>query len=468
MKGLMEQMAEPLPAVSRHDLREPRPDRLKAGSGWYALAVLFMAYLLSLMDRMILSLMVEPIRRDFSLTDTQISLLQGLAFALFYTLMGLPIAVLADRYNRKRIVVVGMIAWSMMTAFCGIAQNFSMLFLGRIGVGTGEATLSPSAYSIISDSFPRERVTRATSVYSTSGFIGPGLALLVGGSIVGALSHLDHVTLPLLGTFRPWQVTFLILGAAGVPFTLLLLTLKEPVRRSKPGEDASVAAWLCHLRAHWGSYFCLMAGESLVAVAGYGGLGWVPTIFVRVHHLPIGTVGLVNGIIVAATGTAGVMTGARLAERLRERGIFDAIPRVMALGAGASVPFFFLLLSSNDVVAFVGMGLFYFFNSLPWGVCGAGIQLTTPDRLRAKAAATLLLATNLVGLGLGPTVPALITDYIFGDPQMVAVSFVISGSAASVIACLLIRWGLPRFHRALSAAERAEPPISGVATQVGA
>ena len=425
--------------------------------GWYAVTVLLTAYLLSLMDRQILSLMVEPIRRDLGLSDTAISLLQGIAFALFYTLMGLPIAVLADRFNRKKIIGVGMVLWSIMTGFCGFANSFTTLFIGRIGVGFGEATLSPSAYSIMADAFTREKVARAISVYSIGGFVGPGLALLVGGAIIGSLAQMDHVAIPLLGDFRPWQATFLVLAAGGIPFTLLLLTMKEPPRRVKAAsQEGSVAAWLKQLRGHWGSYAGLMGGESLIAVAGYGGLAWAPTIFIRVHHWPVGQVGLVIGVLVAVTGTLGVLSGAALAERFRARGKNAPIPRVMALGAGLSVPFILLLTLPNAYAALAGLAVFYFCNSMPWGICGAGVQLTTPNRLRAKAAATMLLATNLMGLGVGPTVVASITDYVFVDPLMVAYSFGISGSVASALACLLIWWSIPRFDRALADAERSD------------
>lgn len=432
--------------------------------GWYAVTVLLAAYLLSLMDRQILSLMVEPIRRDLGLSDTALSLLQGIAFALFYTLMGLPIAVLADRYNRKKIIGGGMVLWSIMTGFCGYANSFAVLFAGRIGVGFGEATLSPSAYSIMADAFPREKVARAISVYSIGGFVGPGLALLVGGGIIGSLAAYDYVSIPLLGEFRPWQATFLVLALAGIPFTLLLMTMKEPPRRVKPaGQEGSFKAWLRQLKAQRGAYAGLMGGESLIAVAGYGGLAWAPTVFIRVHEWPVGRVGLVIGIIVAVAGTAGVLSGAALAEWLRARGKNAAIPRVMALGAGLSVPFILLLMLPNAYAALAGLAVFYFCNSMPWGICGAGVQLATPSRHRAKAAATMLLATNLMGLGVGPTLVASITDFVFADPKMVAYSFGISGSIVSALACLLIWWSIPRFDRALEAAERTDVAAAGAA-----
>ena len=156
--------------------------------GWYLVFTLLIFYIFSFIDRQIISLLVEPIKRDLQVTDTQIGLLQGLAFAIFYTLFGIPIGRLADRMNRKTIVGVGVVIWSLMATLCGLAKNFTQLFLARIGVGVGEAALSPAAYSMITDAFPREKLGRAFSVYNMGIAIGSGTAILVGGLVVAAVS----------------------------------------------------------------------------------------------------------------------------------------------------------------------------------------------------------------------------------------------------------------------------------------
>jgi MFS family permease len=437
--------------------------RSETGRGWYTVGVLFAMYLLSLMDRQILSLLVDPIRADLGLSDTGISLLQGIAFALFYTLMGLPIAFLADRYTRTRIITAGLVSWSAMTALCGFANSFGQLFLARIGVGVGEATLGPSAYSLIADSFPREKVARAISLYSTAGFIGPGGALFVGGAIVAAVAHLDSVTLPVIGVLRPWQLAFVSIGLLGLPFTLLLLTLKEPPRRSRPGEDASLGALFAQLRAHWRSYAGLILGESMIAIGGYGFVSWVPTVFVRVHHWSIAEAGLSTGTVVAVTGTLGVLAGAALVERLAMRGVQDAILRVMSFGAAGAGFAALLLFLDGPYTALAAIGVFIFFNSIPWGICGAGLQLTTPNRLRARVSATLLLHTNLFGLGVGPTLIAATTDYVFKDPLSVGRSLGVAGVVSSVLAFVIIRSALGPYRRALAEAERLEAAAAAAA-----
>jgi MFS family permease len=195
---------------------------------WYVVGVLTLAYILSFIDRQIITLMIGPIKQDLGLTDTQMSYLIGLSFALFYTVFGFLIALAADRYNRRNIVTAGIVVWSVMTAFCGLAKGYGQLFLARMGVGFGEGALSPSALSMISDYFPREKLARAISVYSMGIAVGSGIALLVGGSIIHLVSSAATVTLPLVGELRPWQAAFVIVALPGLPLALLMLTVREP------------------------------------------------------------------------------------------------------------------------------------------------------------------------------------------------------------------------------------------------
>ena len=213
------------------DIPDSAPARRYAYE-WYVVLVCMLAYIFSFVDRQILALMIEPIKRDLGLSDTQFSLLHGLAFSLFYAFMGIPIALLADRYSRPRIIAIGVAFWSLATAVCGLSRNFAQMFLARIGVGVGEAALSPATYSMLSDMFPRDRLGRAVGVYSIGSFIGGGLAFLIGGYVINLLKRVDTVVLPLLGALRPWQVTFFVVGLPGLLVALLiLLTVRDPGRR---------------------------------------------------------------------------------------------------------------------------------------------------------------------------------------------------------------------------------------------
>ena len=197
---------------------------------WYIVGVLTVAYTCSFIDRSVLGLMVGPIRDELGITDTQFSLLQGLAFAIFYTLLGIPIARLADRTNRRNIVAAGIALWSLMTALCGLARSFGSLFMARVGVGVGEAALAPAAFSLITDLFPRKKVGRAIGTYQTGLFVGYGLSVILGGWLVGTLEQGPPLELPLLGELSAWRATLVIVGLPGLVIALLCLTFREPAR----------------------------------------------------------------------------------------------------------------------------------------------------------------------------------------------------------------------------------------------
>ncbi len=214
------------PAIS--PVKAARPS---LGYAWYVVIVLTAIYMLSFVDRQILSLLVGPIKRDLAISDTRIGLLQGLSFALFYTVMGLPLGRAADKRNRRNLIAGCVLVWSLFTGLCSVAKSFWTLFLTRIGVGVGEAGLSPAAYSMLADYFPSERLGVAISIYYMGVFLGSGAALLVGGSIVDALVRSPLITLPLLGTIASWRVTFLLVGLPGLVFAALVYTVREPLRR---------------------------------------------------------------------------------------------------------------------------------------------------------------------------------------------------------------------------------------------
>lgn len=250
---------------------------------WYVVLICMLAYIFSFVDRQILALMIEPIKRDLQLSDTQFSLLHGLAFSLFYAFMGIPIALLADRYSRPRIIAIGVAFWSLATAACGLSKNFGQMFLARIGVGVGEAALSPATYSMLSDMFPRHKLGRAVGIYSIGSFIGGGLAFLIGGYVIDLLKSVDSVRLPGVGELRPWQVTFFIVGLPGVLVALLiLLTVRDPQRKGlRHDADGRVqkptaGALFRFLGRHRGTFCCHYLGFSFYAMILFCLLGWTP------------------------------------------------------------------------------------------------------------------------------------------------------------------------------------------------
>lgn len=238
---------------------------------WYVVGILSLAYVFSFIDRIIMSLLVEPIRADLGITDTQVSLLSGLAFALFYTFFGIPVALLADRSRRRTLIAAGITFWCFMTAACGLAQNFWQLFAARMGVGAGEATLSPAATSLIGDYFPRHLLGRAVAVYTMGISIGSGIALIMGGKIVAAVTEMGGVTLPIVGELKAWQAAFMLVGLPGLVVAALMFTVKEPQRRqrlqTKPVPLAEGFRFIWQHRKTYGAHFF---GLSVTTIMAYG------------------------------------------------------------------------------------------------------------------------------------------------------------------------------------------------------
>ncbi len=375
--------------------------------------MLTIAYTFAFIDRQVINLLVTPIKRDLGISDTQMSLLMGLSFALFYTVIGVMIGPLADRWSRRGLAAGGFVVWSAMTTACGMARSYGQLFLARIGVGVGEAALTPAAYSMIADEFSRERRGAALGVYSSGIYIGSSLATYLGGTLVSATGNAGFVLLPFIGSVRPWQAVFVILGFSGIVAAALFATVREPARRAPVGREP-LRAVLAHYREHATCLVTHHAGFGLLSLAGYASAAWIPQLLERKHGWSSAKIGDVYGPIIAVAGITGVIAGGRIADILKRRGIVDANLRVGLAAALLCAPLglFFPLVSDDRLCAGL-LFAFYLASSLPWGVAAAALADTVPDRLRGQVSAIYLLAINALGLGLGPTAIALVTDSVF-------------------------------------------------------
>lgn len=422
---------------------------------WYVVAVLLLAYTLSFIDRMILSLLVGPIKADLGISDTQMSLLMGFAFAIFYSVLGIPLGWLADRRARRGLIVAGVAAWSLMTAACAFARGYVGLFLARVGVGVGEATLSPAAYSMLGDYFPREKLGRAMAVYSIGVPLGSGIALMAGSVVVKLVTEGPPVKLPIVGELEPWRLTFLWVGLPGLLVALLIaLTVHEPPRQgeaTKAGHSELVAFLKTHpaaIAAHFG-------GMSLVALVMYGAMAWIPQFLHRTYGMPVPEAGLWFGVATAACGAAGLLLGGWLADGLYRRGFKDAHLRVIRLNAILLLPLFVgMALAPTASLALGLMIVAMLVGTIHGGVAGAALQMITPNRLRARMVALYFLVANLIGLGLGPTAIALVTDLAFGRPEALRYGLAIVTGVALPISALILTAGLKPFARAVEAAEQ--------------
>ena len=429
-----------------------------AGYAWYVVGVLTLAYVFSFIDRQILNLMVNPIRRDLGISEKQMSLLMGASFAVFYTFLGIPLGRLADTRSRRAIIAIGIACWSVMTAGCGLAKTFWQLALMRMGVGVGEASLSPSAYSLISDYFRPEQRSTAMSVYSMGIYIGSGLAYVLGGLVIQSASSQESFLLPLVGSLRSWQLVFLIVGLPGLLVAPLLLTIREPTRkgarRTKDGftamPSASMGEVWAYVRDNRATLLYLNLGIGMVTLFAYGAASWIPSLFIRRHGWTQGNTGLVFGLIVGVGGTVGIVTGGRMADWLRQRGHTDANLRVALLGAVGGLPFAVLFsLVPSGFWAAIFLVPVLFFLSMPFGVAPAAIQQMMPNAMRAQATAFYLFVINLIGIGLGPTLVAALTEDVFRDKNAVHYSLLVVGVIAHVSAAILLWLGLERYRRSL-------------------
>jgi MFS family permease len=418
----------------------PNQPTASLGYAWYVVIILTALYMLSFVDRTILSLLVGSIKRDLGISDTRIGLLQGLSFALFYTLMGLPLGRLADTRSRRNLIAASVVVWSLFTSFCSAAKSFWSLFFTRIGVGVGEAGLSPAAYSIISDYFPPDRLGVAISVYYMGVFLGSGMALLVGGIVVDTMARIHTVTLPLLGTIASWRVTFLIVGLPGLLFAMLVYTIKEPLRRnmlkSAQGEVArlSFVQSLGQMRIRWQSLGGISLGMVFQSMANYALVSWGPTYFSRVHGWTPGQSGKALATILLIAGCGGMYTGGRLSDRWQRRGLDEAPMRVMVLGAIGTIvllPIGTLLPDVRWTLALLFAGVFFL--ALPMGISAAALQRIFPNQVRGMVSALYLFILNIGGQTLGPLLPGVFNDYLFHNGKMIGYSLSITMGGAAVL-----------------------------------
>jgi MFS family permease len=417
---------------------------------WYVVAVLTLIYTFSFVDRQIFSLLVAPLRRDLGISDTQVSLLLGFSFAVFYTFFGILIGRLADMYSRRTIIAIGLVLWSVLTGGCGIARTFPQMLLLRMGVGVGEAALSPAAYSLITDYFPRRRLATALSVYSMGIYVGAGLAYLLGGLVVRFASTRAMWNLPFVGAMRPWQLIFLAIGLPGIALAPLLLTVGEP-RSNRRSSAVPFGRVISYIFGNRRAFFLHNIGFGFLALAGYGASAWAPEFYRRHFHWSVEKTGIVLGIIGALFGCMGVMAAGRLADFVRFKGRLNATLLVGAWVALAEIPISLLFYFAPSATwATILVVPFVMLQAAPWGIAAAALQQMMPTSMRGQASAIYLFVLNLVGLGIGPTAVALVTQYVFKRDDAIQYALVIVVSMSCAMAAMLLYGALKPFLTSLA------------------
>lgn len=387
---------------------------------WYMVVVLTIAYILSYVDRAILGLLIEPIKADMDLSDTQIAILLGPAFAVFYATMGLPLGYLADKRRRTWIVAAGVFVWSFATAASGLAKNFVHLLTARLSVGVGEATLGPCAMSMISDSFPRSKRGRPIAFYTAALSLGAGIAALVSAQVLTWAKSVPEIILPIVGDVAPWQLTFFVVGAPGLFVALLLFTLREPKRQRTIGQTVtpSMSYMLSYVGARWKIYFSFMAFACLMTIVAYS-QGFYAPMFKRTWGWEAEQYAFINGIVLLAVGPLSVNVAGWLNDKLYAKGKKDAPLRIIIAGAFILVPTGIIApLMPTPELAMVVIAV----NTLGIALASAtgvtGLLNITPSEIRGQVVAIYYLTISMAGLWLGPTSVGLLSDFVYGEANL--------------------------------------------------
>lgn len=426
-----------------------------ARTAWTAAIMLMIANTLAFVDRQALALLVQPIKNDLQVSDTAMSLLYGLSFTLFYVLVGIPVARLADRSNRRNIVAGAVFIWSLATTACGLARNFPSLFLARIAVGAGEGGLGPAAYSMLSDLFPKNRLPAAMGVYQMGIYVGGALALVLGGLIATKIPPSQDIVLPVLGAIKGWHVIFLMLGVPGMLLAIPLLALPEPKRQGEAAAAPKVplGQFFAQLRRHWMVYFGVGIGFALMILVGNATGAWIPAFLERKFGMTTAQIGASYGPLVFFCGVSGTLAGGFFASFLRGRGYALGNLQAALIGFIALIPvtIAFPLVSSASI-SLALIGAMNFFAGFNFGGGLAALQEITPNRMRALVSSCYMLLVNLIGAAGGPLAIALVTDFWFKDPAQLPNAISMVCAIASPLSLIALLIGLRGYRRALAQA----------------
>jgi len=390
-----------------------------AGYAWYMVILLTLAYICSFIDRFMLGLLVEPIKADLGFSDTQLGLLLGPAFAIFYATMGLPLGWMADRYRRGWIVAIGITVWSAATIACGLVKNFLQMFIARMSVGIGEATLSPCAISMISDSFPPERRAKPIAFYSMAISIGAAIASLFSATVLIWAKSSPETTLPLVGVVAPWQFAFIAVGLPGFILALMFFSLREPRRQDRGLTEglgnASLVDTLKFILQRWQAFASFLTIFCLMTTVAYS-QGWSAALFMRTWGWEASRFALVNGLVLLAIGPAMVNLAGWWCDRWYAAGTQDAALRIAAIGA-------FIMVVTGVIAPLMPTGelamVVFALNAVGMAITTAtgvtALLNMTPGEIRAQVVAFYYMAISLAGLLLGPTTIGILNDQVFGE-----------------------------------------------------
>tara|TARA_B100002052_G_scaffold53854_1_gene47017 strand:+ start:541 stop:1866 length:1326 start_codon:yes stop_codon:yes gene_type:complete len=420
---------------------------------WFFTSILLFAYIISFIDRQMINYLVVPIKEDMGLTDFEISFIQGWGFVLAYIIFSIPFGRIVDKVNRVRVLIGGIIIWSVATAACGFSKNSWQLVLSRSGVGAGEAALTPASWSIISDLFPVEKRSFPMSIYLMGPYIGQGLSLLFGAQILRIYN--EPVTLFEGIIVQPWQIIFLIIAVPGIILGLFMFSLKDPERKEgltgDREENESIREVFSYIIKNIGAYMPLLIGSAFIIVLLYGLQSWVPTFLHRIHGWEHTRIGDQYGLVALFAGSLGVISGPVFERYLTK---LNYNPPIIILCIITSIaltilgPITFLSLSSDIVL--IGIFITSFFITFPLALFATSLQNITPNQYRGVVSGLYVFTVNIVGYGLGPMVVAFFTDKVFKSEMAIDLSMATMFLICGPISFFIFYFGRKPFARALA------------------
>jgi MFS family permease len=420
------------------------------------IVVLLLFCVFAVIDRSVIAMLVDPIRHSLGISDTQIALLMGIAYAAAYALGGLPMGYLVDKKPRKWILYFAVTFWGLAEAACGVPGGFAWLFMARMAVGLGEAPLHPSAHSIIADTVPKHRLATVMSIYSGGNLIGTGLALIIGGWIVNSLLHHGDIDLPLLGKVAPWQFAFILTGLPGMALALLILPFREPPRSHLLTE--SQGSWgelFAFLRLRWQVLLCLSVVFGGMNIVNGGLIKWQPAYLSRFYHLNPAEYGFALGIIDATSAVAGLIVSGWLVDRWYVRGRKDAHLLYYLWAIILTSPIVFYGLVTDNLTIYLASAVVAKSITVNFlGLAAAQVQLIAPPQLRGRLSGLFfMMIIALLGSTFGALIPALISDHVFHDEIRIGRAIAATLAIFAPLSVFAILWGRRYVREAVIAAE---------------
>jgi len=385
---------------------------------WYGVAFLLLCYFMFFVDRNILTLLVAPVRRDLQINDTEMGILNGYAFSFLGGVFSIPFAWWADRRSRRGTIIFGVALWGCCTIASGFTVTFTQLLLTRMGLGIAEASLTPAAFSMISDYFPRERRGFAVGVYGVGGFGGIGLSYLIGGAVLAAFRGVPTVSLPVVGATSLWHAAFIVVGFITILLAVGMCTVREPPRvdsRRQPG--VGDVSFFEHLWKIWPAFWRVAAGYMSLGVLSIGWFAWLPSYFIRVFKMSPISAGIEVGWVTTVGGVVGVAVGGYIADWLTKRGArggkLPTLIMMFVMGIPCALG---ILVSDSPKMSLFWAGLFTFMDGIGFQQYGNVMQEMFPAHLKARAVASWNFCNAVLTYGVGPFTFGLATDYVFrGD-----------------------------------------------------